>query len=64
MQRRFIVLDGDGEPIRAFLTKPDAEEYIEKRPGFTLYVQPKTPKEKPTETPFEKALREVGDALL
>ena len=50
MQRRFIVLDGDGEPIRAFLTKPDAMEYIEKRPGFTLHIQPKTPKEKPSET--------------
>lgn len=64
MERRFQVLDGDGEVIRTFLTKADAVNFMEKRPEFTLMIMPKQPKDKPTETPFEKALREVGDALL
>lgn len=61
IDRRFQVYDGDGELLRTFTTKVDALEYIEKRPEFVLKV---IPKEKPTETPFEKALRENGDALL
>ncbi len=64
MERRFQVLDGDGEVIRTFLTKADAVNFMEKRPEFTLLIEPKKPKEKPKETPFEQALREVGECLL
>ena len=58
---RFHVYDGDGELLRTFSTKADAMNYLDKRPEFVLKV---VPKEKPTETPFEKALRENGEALL
>ena len=63
MERRFQVLDGDGEVIRTFITKADAINFMEKRPEFTLMIEPKKPKEQ-TESPFDKALREVGEALL
>jgi hypothetical protein len=61
MERRFLVKDGDGEVLRTFLTKADAVNFMQKRPEFTLLI---IPKQKPTETPFEQALREVGEALL
>ena len=61
MDRRYLVYDGDGELIRTFATKADAQNFAEKRPEFVLKIQPK---QKPTETPYEKALRENGEALL
>lgn len=59
--RRFQVYDGDGELLRTFATKPDAENYLEKRPEFVLKI---VRKEKPTETEFQKQLRLNGEALL
>ena len=63
MDRRFKVLDGDGEVIRTFVSKADALDYMEKRPEFTLLIMPK-PKKEPKESDYEKLLRECGDALL
>lgn len=61
IDRRFQVYDGDGELLRTFTTTVDALEYMEKRPEFVLKV---IPKEKPTETEFQKQLRLNGEALL
>ena len=64
MKRRFQVYDGDGEMIRTFVSKADAVNFMASRPEFTLLTLPKHPKEQPIETPFQQALREVGEALL
>lgn len=61
MDRRFLVYDGDGELIRTFSTKVDAEAFCARRPEFMLKV---TPKQKPAESDYDRLLRENGDALL
>jgi len=63
MERRFKVYDGDGEMLRTFGCKADAVNFMASRPEFMLLIEPKKPKEKPKETPFEQALREVGECL-
>lgn len=61
MDRRYLVYDGDGELIRTFTTKADAQNFAEKRPEFVLKIQPK---QKPAESDYDRLLRENGDALL
>jgi len=39
--RRFIVHDGEGDPIRRFYTKNDALEFLKLRPECYLTVIPK-----------------------
>ena len=61
MEHRFLVYDEDGKLIRTFSDRPNAKAYCDKRPEFVLKSMPRI---KPTETPFEIALRECGEALL
>lgn len=56
MERRFKVLDGDGEVIRTFLTKADAIRFMEMRPEFTLHTLPAQPK--------PDLFNELGECLL
>lgn len=56
MERRFKVMDDEGNVIRTFLTKPDAMQYMAKRPEFTLHTLPAQPK--------PDLFKELGECLL
>lgn len=45
--RRFIVHDGEGDPIRKFYTKQDALAFLELRPECYLTILPKEKVQKP-----------------
>lgn len=48
MVRRYVVHDGEGDPIRKFFTKSDALAFMELRPECFLTVIPKEKQSKPS----------------
>ena len=39
--QRYIVIDEDGEPIRKFYSRNEANAFVEKRPEMKILVLPK-----------------------
>lgn len=58
-ERRFVVVDGEGDAIRTFLTRNDAKFFMRNRPETTLKEIPKG--EEPDA--FTKLLNELDAAL-
>ena len=56
---RFIVLDCEGVPLRAFHSRAEAESFC--LDGYTLRVKPKPAPEAPSK-PYADALQAVGEA--
>lgn len=60
--QRFIVLDGDGEPLKKFRDKGNAEWFIQNKPDCTI-VELEKPKKETKSEEFNRLLEQVGECL-
>jgi hypothetical protein len=61
--QRFIVVDYEGEPLRKFRSKHDAEWFTEDKPDCKIVELPKEKQETKAEQ-MSRLLKEYGECLM